>query len=89
MKARQKWDLLVLNSKRLWKPFNVELKKLSEISILKNVKKTILLYRRKNTRFFNKISVFYYFYSFGRSRIYSFDAVFHTASNEYIFEHLT
>ena len=31
MKACEKWDLLMLNSKGYVKPFNIELKKLSEI----------------------------------------------------------
>ena len=58
MKARQKWDLLVLNSKDFVNFVMSNLRNFKKSSTLKNVKKLTFSIWKKNTRFSYEISFF-------------------------------
>ncbi len=61
MKARQKWDLLVLNSKHFLNFIMSNLRNFEKCYALKNAKKLTFSIWKKNTRFSCKISFFILF----------------------------
>ena len=85
MKARQKWDLLILNSEVFE---NILLPNSRNLNPKESSKKHIFD-MKECIQFFNKIIIFYYFCSLRCSKSCSFDAVFHAISNECILEHLS
>ena len=88
MKARQKWDLLVINSKGFVNFVMSNLRNFKKFSTLKNVKKLTFSIWKKNTRFSHKISFCHYFYYLTCFEMYTMDAAWKTESNKCISKHV-
>ena len=82
MKARQKWDLLILNSKSFINFMMSNLRNFEEFYTLENIKKLTFSIWRKTTRFSDTISSSHYFYYLTCFKIYSIDAASKTESNK-------
>ena len=82
MKARQKWGLLILNSKGFVNFVISNLRSFEKFHALKNVKKLTFSIWKKKTRFFHQISFVHYLYYLTYFEVYSIDAPWKTESNK-------
>jgi hypothetical protein len=85
MKARQKWDLLVLNSKDF---VNFVISNLRNFEKFYTLKNSHFLYERKILDFPIKLAFFHYFNYLTCFEIYSIDAAWKTESNKCISKHV-